>query len=1839
MIHDYKNKSHIVSNKRLVIGHYSLTYFGKSPFSVCIIEIDGQSLSNSFSSPSQTLAIWLFSTSLLDLDITDTNAEYPIAPKATNIKAYGLNSGQTISSYNRLTANNSLTGSNPSPNTILEKIWFGTVGNYFHATKTSAPFDTRKSMYQFYLGSVIYITFQSTPSNNITMNSTTTPAAATTPPLLIPVYCPQFSNINSTYGSNGTAFAHPVVIISWLDMSSYTSVNNVTKILMDGSINSMNKFTNTPSASPFKTSSFYARTIIGLYKGGTNTLAQDNVTVNQFATSIEDNVKYATLRFSAYYPSFNPNNELLMFSGTSSATTTGTINCSGMSFLLNKDLSYEADSSKFSTTGLSGINLYSSTITTGFYVNGVLFDKLVLGVIPPVYSLSSPVTYTPATPHQFNNLSTTTIPAISNYKVTAIIRPNIKSFSNNGVIDLTNKLGFFCTNNLLIEDPTLFKNNIIIMSNFVFENTPSDNNITNFDKLHHFIMDTIPVTSPWLNISIMSDSDEVYKADPAGNMRSTFTLPTEIPIGSQINFIGNGALVYTETLCGLETIKGGIVSECITNNVTVTCTVPNSSQLQTFSICCYNVKFSEDDVSFLTANVSLPHLPKISKAQEYLNKTLYTIDTSIASPFLFKTYQSTARDINTSISATISDIKYGHVNQDSGLGMVTFTIVLSRPLVRNMEIRIVGDISSFIVPKNSPRCFASFTTNNSFGDFSDYLDSNWDSGNVLLETCGVSNLASITNPVVIRTKKIIYKCGLTMNNQLKVRLWPIIITNWTIDPFNKLKFKVLTRLITTGSFLSSTNTDFVMPYFDKKILQKPLSYNIWDTLCPITLITPRIAGEYADYTFSFNITIYKQTIQKANLTPNELSLFFPFSYYGNLTDNKNIYCLYQGILVNCAFTLPSILNLRIKNLSLDDFSVVISGIKNPEVLSSSPISIPCGVNYTDYATDIRYSILTGSGSLNQVINMKSNQQGALFFINKISNVLENPSPSIPRQYSTHTFKIGIDYANGLTNNFNSPLSPIMMITFPADYNLPWYKSDLENQINATIDEYRLNTTSTKNNLPILTRNVKITKTTIIGNRIDIYYDSQNSFSYDYADTTFLYFIITINNVPNPLDSTKTSPSLTTDSYSITFTDSDYFMILKTFSNSNNIHTELLQNSPNQYLLYSKGFKFEFPEALWVVDVIDKKLDVFNKIIINNGRYMMFYFKIKANTSKLIFLKNNYISLSHTTFKLKESKYEMQTSFFKEVPFQLGCACKETPGTYLIKFDSTDKIIFAFMAIIQTSLDNFTKGVISYSGNDSIRIAGSGFIYYSLSEPNYDDMVVTWNPAPNSANDGTAKISSVNIKASDKINYTYRALFSITSGGSGIQSFISDSPNNCYNWDVNVININVQNPIAVIPNSAISIDNFTYYNYSLDTDISINSIRLSFKSDFSNMFIFCALVCVDISFQADKYIKDPITIPDKDKVPEHLISFSEFNVISSDPVDLIFNNLLRGSSYKLKCIVESVQGDNRLRTSSIIESSKPTKIGLKDQLTNETFNSFTPTNTLPSRCVIFTFDSDPGASVKDSLRNRLQKYYSQPLGYFENGCIMAVDQYGSTINGLEFPVNNTCGSNNYLFHPKTADSDPLLTSVGKVEEYYLCAVQNPLCKTNVIDNKFDETFDIFQNELNTPSDFISVLNITAIRAFKKSDSKDVAPPDVTNAEISKISDVNGVFSFNISNKQNLGCYYKLNSNSTQPSNIDIVNCKTNECGFLLVDQYGVDATVNLGPVKVTTTFFLYIACYNDVPFPQKLSKTFTGKTHLVEVKLIPDIGFNASDPLNITTKGANMLRSKVLLLLILLGIII
>jgi len=203
-------------------------------------------------------------------------------------------------------------------------------------------------------------------------------------------------------------------------------------------------------------------------------------------------------------------------------------------------------------------------------------------------------------------------------------------------------------------------------------------------------------------------------------------------------------------------------------------------------------------------------------------------------------------------------------------------------------------------------------------------------------------------------------------------------------------------------------------------------------------------------------------------------------------------------------------------------------------------------------------------------------------------------------------------------------------------------------------------------------------------------------------------------------------------------------------------------------------------------------------------------------------------------------------------------------------------------------------------------------------------------------------------------------------------------------------------------------------------------------------------------------------------------FSEIlNTSNTGSSDIVFCNLIRGTSYKLKVFIESTQGDKLNRTSSsiIIENYTSTDGSTQQIIAKKSFSPL---------CVSYRFDTRPGVQTTNPLLWYWQQKFASS-GYYETGCINAVDQYGTEIPGLPSIKDEiNCGRRNCRF----IDYNSYLvnqTSLNVSETYTICAYPLSTCRTDP--SNYEEVLNDIMSSLPNNQTFKEVLDVLVVPNFK------------------------------------------------------------------------------------------------------------------------------------------------------------
>jgi len=1518
-------------------------------------------------------------------------------------------------------------------------------------------------------------------------------------------------------------------------------------------------------------SNFNVIKFVGYTTGSTKrTLVLNRTDSNMAKSATSGTITSVKLKFAQYT---NTNDSILYLFNTVKA-----VHCTGHSLFFTKDIAIAAggaitpnfpSSSKFGTFGVNN--------TKNYYVWGKAFSKAVLsGIGTYTYISGSETDNTP----QITTLDTSTL------SWTGIKRPNVEFFNNFQTTDI---IAFYCASSA---------------------STHTDNSIlSNLNSSAKFTLDYNPDTAKtWGTFTLGYDNNERIKNDIAGAITIKLNAPTNLPVSSYINLTSSNIGFNANTICGIVN-STGFVNECSTATNKVTCTAPTTAS--TYDICCFTVTLSAGTFSIQTLTSGFPTADDtMYNAGTLTNNNSYKLDTTVT---------STGNNDPTSsnFKATITSVKYSNVKQEGGFGRAQFEVSLPRWPVRDMKITVVGDFNNMLITGVPPRCVASFSS--TFGK--------WDSGDAIIESCSTAQFSTSTSPIVIKTKKIVYKCGLTFSKTLNIHLWPIIVANWS-STASTASYKVqMESNVNTESL--SFNESFNMPSV-QGLDAKPTVTPQYDNLCQVNTILPRIPGERAEYNFEFDLDLNKAAL--ASSTPNEVTIFFPYNHFGSMVDN--VLCYYTTLMTNCSFTDEGVLNIRFTaGLSVGTgkrVSIIVSGIPNPS--TTADIIIPCTVNFTNFSTQKRINLITGTGKITGGISvLETASLGNIRFLSiPASNTLTSLSDSNPRNTSTHVFRFEIDRASTFNKEYSITNSPMIIVSFPQNYMLSWFPMT---KPTASIDPYTNDPTTN-----VITKGTAITPSsvTLSGNNIII---NLPATSYTFP-STFRYWDVRIGNIVGPMDATTNATrtiNTSTSGYKVIFTNSNYSTIFRTYSNLNthayNAFTTALTPA-EPFLSHYRGNTFIFDNKNWVVDI--RTDSVLNSLTLSPGRYITTSFVVKQNTSGSILPSLAEIKLSDSTFKTLDTSYTIYSSLNESLPFLIGCACGTPPGVYLINFTRSVPTKtpalpenWAPLWPVQINVNNNELGTISYTNPSNIPAGGSTWVSLNLSAPNFDELNIVWTAADNSKNDPSTQLSGVKIPAGTITSATtgttlgvsnIRCRFSITNANVfDAQSFKTENPNSCWQWPVNanIINFNIQGQTAIIPQDYVFINTITFFNSDSDSTLSKNAIRFNIKLNYAPVYLYCGLVCINNNYPNDDIIKN--TTP----VNTQLLQFySGVYTTTATGSDIVFNGLIRGQKYKLRCIIESVQGDIAKRTSTSGNYDKYVAA-------NGTTWDIMPAAPQSTYCARFLFDNEPGQETKISMINYCQRLFSAP-GWATNGCIICTDsELTYTVAGISLPnlqctaasasklrflqssATNTVSTTTPSTTATTATTSttsPTPTSTGtnvipstvtenKTILFTVCAIASPNCGKDVSGNKgYVDYFNQLKDDLATPEQFKKTLDIINAQVRSVTIYSDSNAPVITT-ETLKITALTpaltGLIKFKATFQSPIRCYYQISTSASTaaPTFDTIMNCKDSLCGSFKPSSLGVDVstgTTSLKPLTPNAQYNIFVGCTNDIPYSQKRS---------------------------------------------------
>ncbi|MCP3686110.1 MAG: hypothetical protein GY861_25975, partial [bacterium] len=576
--------------------------------------------------------------------------------------------------------------------------------------------------------------------------------------------------------------------------------------------------------------------------------------------------------------------------------------------------------------------------------------------------------------------------------------------------------------------------------------------------------------------------------------------------------------------------------------------------------------------------------------------------------------------LQSALIATLSTPIYSP-KQLNALGTAQFSFTLPRNIIPNGKIVFEGNFSTFTTantPKANVDCYPSIG-GKIFGN-------NWTKGDLWIESCDISKIDTITDSIVILTKSLVYKCTLSKDKSVYVKLSPVTIG----DVATSNTYRVLLKGFGTSAstqLIKSSSADLTMPAVT--IAAKPAVDFTADTVCPLnyTDVFPRIPGALIDWTWNFDITTKKTELNNTKMSINDITLFPPQKYFGGFANSmtNTPVCVYKTKRTRCSFSSEGVLNVSLNPAAVPgtDFTVTLKNV--PFGAMDEAWTFLCTVNNLTGTT--RTNLMTGSGKMKAATVAADGMVGVIlkaelaktysltaFPNNTAGDAIFFSSDSSPRGTSTLALRFGLDLVGTWSAQAKVTFTktPSFFVFLPKEFTgLTWaLQPSSSYKPTITITPYTVDTAGTVAKGTV----IKTGETKNSGNIIWTTASADVVF-----DTTARYFDVTIAGVRNP------GNNITTRAINFAILTAAADMLAKTWTSSNNQVNNLAAltyttipkptdtNSPTSSLIYTTypGLKFG-ATAKW-----DANYNSNNKQNGNAGRYISGYWTVYTNTALAI----------------------------------------------------------------------------------------------------------------------------------------------------------------------------------------------------------------------------------------------------------------------------------------------------------------------------------------------------------------------------------------------------------------------------------------------------------------------------------------------------------------------------------------------------------------------------------------------------------------------------------------------
>jgi hypothetical protein len=666
-------------------------------------------------------------------------------------------------------------------------------------------------------------------------------------------------------------------------------------------------------------------------------------------------------------------------------------------------------------------------------------------------------------------------------------------------------------------------------------------------------------------------------------------------------------------------------------------------------------------------------------------------------------------------------------------------------------------------------------------------------------------------------------------------------------------------------------------------------------LCNLSSVFPRIQAQTGQMTFSINMKGTSKNLEEinknnnANKVFNEVSIFLDPTIYMR---NPMILCEFKSSNLPCDWNEQGYLNIRFGySLTEDLYEIIVKGILIPHVTkNSNNADFLCSVNY--YYLDSREQLYVGRGTyLESEYTYSPENAGNLIFYNPPKGYVSNTTPGKTADYS---FRFTPDFTFGFTSTAQKfeakgNSNPAILVHFPSYYNFSGLTSPLEVSLKRTY--YKTDSNKAEETV---TEEKNISATASAKYNFVIIQLKENPFT---TPENLAYIDLTILNLPNP-DSAVLSSAET--SITILSELSSPNLILYTYLNLNNNVTGVQVN--DEFNNYYLSPIFNYNEQLDKMALIEFEK---SEISIKTGRYINFNATVKSTIAN----ESTDFSLDSGIFQsLENSPIKLDTGRNRSGIIRIGTSCKTIYGSYWLTFSISNTDGFYKVAPVRVNVSTVKNNIEpiilnntrTSSDMSTFKLAPGGIttIFATVKNPPFENVNFTITTPSDQVNNGSFKIliNKLNIQAKSSWSYI---TYSITNETPTVQRHNLSIDNACYGFgsvidppSSRTISFNIEGTLADLTGIKL-IDKFRYANEARDP---VNSIKLVFKSPIPNTKLSCALICKEADFPSKSQIESEYAL----KVNNRLARYYQNSFYTDSDVIISFENLQRGSFYKLGC---------------------------------------------------------------------------------------------------------------------------------------------------------------------------------------------------------------------------------------------------------------------------------------------------------------------------------------------------